>query len=81
MVRDSFDRLWRDGAANGRVMCVAVHPYNMGQAHRARYLEEALSYILSHSGVWVATGAEIAGWYLANHHPRLTESLAEAGRS
>lgn len=80
MVRDTFDRLWRDGAANGRVMCVAVHPYNMGQAHRARHLEEALAYILGHSGVWPATGAEIAAWYRAHHHPQLTAALAEAGR-
>jgi allantoinase len=77
MMRDQFDRLYRDGEQNGRVMCVAIHPYNMGQAHRARHLEEALSYILSHDGVWQATGSEIAEWYLRHHHPRILAALGE----
>ena len=80
MMRDQFTRLHRDGAENGRVMCLAVHPYNMGQAHRARHLEEALAWILGHEGVWAATGAEIAEWYLANHHPKVMAALAEAGK-
>ena len=44
MMRDQFTRLHRDGAQNGRVMCVAVHPYNMGQAHRARESSAGSSY-------------------------------------
>ena len=81
MMRDQFTRLLRDGEATGRVMCVAIHPYNMGQAHRARYLEEALAGILSHEGVWPATGAEIADWYLADHHPKVMAALADDGRA
>ena len=81
MMRDQFTRLYRDGETNGRVMCVAVHPYNMGQAHRARHLEEALTWILSHEGVWAATGAEIADWYMANHHPKVMAALADQGKA
>jgi len=79
MACDQFDRLYRDGESNGRVMCLAVHPYNMGQPHRARYLEEALSYMLGHDGVWQATGAEIAQWYLRHHHHKVMAALAGEG--
>ena len=34
MAIDTFDTLWREGEQSGRVMCIAVHPYNMGQPHR-----------------------------------------------
>jgi len=76
LMRDQFDRLYADGAENGRVMCVAVHPYNMAQPHRLRHLEEALAYILGHDGVWQATGAEIADWYLAHHHDQVMAAIA-----
>ena len=55
-IRDEFDTLYAEG---GRVMNIAVHPFIMGQPHRIAALGEALDYILSHSGVWCATAAEI----------------------
>jgi allantoinase len=64
MIKDSFDTLYREGADSARVMCIAIHPYMIGQPHRIKHLDEALSYILSHDDVWVATGEEIADWYL-----------------
>lgn len=63
MIRDQFDTLYAEGAESGRVMCLALHPYMMGQPHRLKHLDEALGYILSHDGVWKATGEEIADWY------------------
>ena len=63
MIKDTFDTLYAEGAESGRVMCIALHPYIMGQPHRIAYLDEALSYILSHDGVWKAKGDEIADWY------------------
>ena len=64
--RDQFDVLYEEGAESGRVMCVAFHPFLLGQAHRVQYLDKALDYILGHEGVWQATGDEIAEWYLEN---------------
>jgi allantoinase len=61
IVRRQFDRLYSEG---GRVMCLALHPAILGQAQRARYIEEALRYMTSFPGVWYATGAEIAEYYL-----------------
>ena len=66
MIVDTFDTLWREGAESGRVMSIAVHPYNMGQAHRIGHLDAALKYIASHKDVWLATGSEISDWYYEN---------------
>lgn len=65
MVIDHFDTLWREGADQGRVVCIALHPYIMGQPHRIRALERALRHVAEHDQVWMATGAEIADWYLS----------------
>jgi peptidoglycan/xylan/chitin deacetylase (PgdA/CDA1 family) len=66
MIRDHFETVWREGTEQPRVMCVALHPYIVGQPHRIRHLERVLSEILARDGVWPATGLEIAEWYAAN---------------
>ena len=52
-------------------MCVALHPYLIGKAHRAKYLDEAFSYVLSHDGVWNTTADEIADYYIANYYDKV----------
>jgi allantoinase len=69
MVRDAFDTLYAEGATSGRVLCIAVHPFIMGQPHRIKALDRALAYVLGHSGVWCATGAEIVDHYLLKATP------------
>jgi hypothetical protein len=64
MIIDHFDTLWREGTDQGRVVCIALHPYISSQPHRIRPLERALRHIVDHDDVWLATGAEIADWYL-----------------
>jgi allantoinase len=63
MMIDHFDRLYSEGAGSGRVVCIALHPYIMGQPHRIAALERALQYMVEHDGVWVATGSEICDWF------------------
>jgi peptidoglycan/xylan/chitin deacetylase (PgdA/CDA1 family) len=63
MIMDHFDTVWHEGAEQARVMCIALHPYMMGQPHRIEYLDRALRHILAHDHVWMATGQEIANWY------------------
>jgi peptidoglycan/xylan/chitin deacetylase (PgdA/CDA1 family) len=75
-IRDYFDTVYAEGAEQGRVMCVALHPYWVGQPHRLRAIREALEYVLSHPGVWVATGAEIANWFNTRHLPAIEAHLA-----
>jgi peptidoglycan/xylan/chitin deacetylase (PgdA/CDA1 family) len=73
-VKDQFDRLYQEG---GRVMSLALHPYVFGQPHRIAHLDKLLAYILSHSGVWQATGFEIADWFNKTHLPLLQQSMTE----
>jgi peptidoglycan/xylan/chitin deacetylase (PgdA/CDA1 family) len=63
-----FDRLWSEGAASGRVMCIPVHPYVIGQPYAIRQLRRVLEHIASHDGVWYTTADEIADHYLVHHH-------------
>ena len=49
-IRDYFDTVYEEGAEQGRVMCIALHPYWVGQPHRIRVFRQALEYILSHPG-------------------------------
>jgi len=58
-----FDTLYREGAATGKVMAIAVHPFVTGQPHRIGALDRALEYICRHPGVWKATGWEIVQHY------------------
>ena len=57
---DQFDVLYRESQTQGgRVMAIALHPWVIGQPYRIRALEEALTHIMGHAGVWPATGSEI----------------------
>ncbi len=62
---DAFDVLYEEGGRNARVMCIALHPFLIGAAHRIGYLDRALQYIAGHDKVWFATGEEIVAAYAA----------------
>jgi peptidoglycan/xylan/chitin deacetylase (PgdA/CDA1 family) len=51
---DQFDRLYKEGATQPRVMSMSVHPYVMGAPHRIRYFEAGYDYMLKHDDVWFA---------------------------
>jgi peptidoglycan/xylan/chitin deacetylase (PgdA/CDA1 family) len=63
MVKDQLDQLYADAETSGRVMALALHPFVVGQPSRYRYLDEALSYIAGHDGVWLTTSDDIAEHY------------------
>ncbi len=65
MICDAFDVLYREGAASGRVMCIAVHPYLTGTAHRIDAFAQALEQIRRTPRVWFPTGREIAAAFRA----------------
>jgi peptidoglycan/xylan/chitin deacetylase (PgdA/CDA1 family) len=67
-IRETFDVLYEEGARNGRVMAIALHPFLIGVPHRIRTLDRALSYIASHGSVWFATGSEIIDAYRSQEH-------------
>jgi hypothetical protein len=74
-LKAQFDRLYAEGADNGRVMCFAIHPYVLGQPHRIDAFAEFLDHVKSHPQVWYPTAREIADWYLAHHHDTLQQWL------
>jgi len=80
MCKAQFDRLYADSDATGRVMCLALHPFRLGQPHRIRHLEEVLSYLRGPEEVWFATGDQIARHYLDNYYDdvlaRVTDTAA-----
>jgi len=63
---ESFDTLHRDGAQNGRLLVLNLHPWIIGQPFRIRYLDRALAHMTRRQGVWAATGSEIIDWYSRN---------------
>jgi peptidoglycan/xylan/chitin deacetylase (PgdA/CDA1 family) len=75
--RRQFDRLWRDGESSGRVMCIALHPFLMGQPHGIVALRELLEYIKGHDGVWYTTADEIAQYYIENCRDAYLAAYAE----
>lgn len=80
MVKAQIDRLIADSARDGqgRVACIATHPFLIGQPHMKRYLEEIFDYLRSTPGLWLAQAGEIAEYYL-NHH--YDQALAHASQS
>jgi len=68
MVCDQFDTLYAEGATNGRVMTLPLHPFVIGLPFRVKYLDKALDYICSHEGVWKTTGSEIADYFYKNYY-------------
>lgn len=67
MIVDQFDVMYEDGAASGRVMAICLHPFLIGHAFRAKYLDKALAHIRQRQEVWVTRGGEINDWYRANY--------------
>lgn len=59
-VCDACDFLLQEAKTQGgRILALNIHPWLLGQPHRIQYLEDTLAYIMSKSGVWSASSAEI----------------------
>ncbi|WP_433180233.1 polysaccharide deacetylase family protein [Actinoallomurus sp. CA-150999] len=63
VVRDQYEQLRADSQDSGRVMALALHPFVIGQAFRAKYLDQALAYLAAQPDVWLTTSDEIAEHY------------------
>ena len=77
---EMFDRLYEDGAESGRVMHLPLHPFLIGQPYRIRYLDRIFKHVLSHDHVWMATGGQIADWYLEHYLPLLDAQMTADGQ-
>jgi peptidoglycan/xylan/chitin deacetylase (PgdA/CDA1 family) len=65
MVVEAAERLHADGAESGRLLVLTLRPWLTGQPFRIGALRRALRTVTSWSGVWPATGDEVANWYRA----------------
>jgi hypothetical protein len=70
----------QDGRPDGRSQLplshVALHPHNIGRPNAAKYLDQALRYILGHDGVWNTTADDIADYYIAHHYDQVSPWIA-----
>ncbi|MGQ0751969.1 MAG: polysaccharide deacetylase family protein [Betaproteobacteria bacterium] len=62
---DAFDELYSESEHSARVVCIAVHPYISGAAHRIRYFRELLAYMKSKPGVLFWNGERIYEWFVS----------------
>ena len=73
----AFDRLYAESADGGRVFCIALHPYQIGQPHHIGHLREILDHVCAHDGVWHASGDAIAAHFLEHHYDAHVRHAAE----
>ena len=62
---DEFETLHREGAESARIMCISVHPYITGAAHRIGYFDRIFAELKQRDGVVFMRAAEILDWYTA----------------
>lgn len=63
MVKDQYEQLRADSVHSGRVLALALHPFVIGQAFRATYLDQALAFLAAQPDAWLTTSDEIAAHY------------------
>lgn len=67
-LKDSFDTLYREGAAGRpRMMSIGLHCRLVGRPGRAEALRRFIDYVQSHDKVWIARRQDIAQHWRDNH--------------
>ena len=72
---DQFDMLYEEGARQGRIMALGLHPFIVNQPFRHKYLDKALGYIARHDKVWLTTSDDIADWYYQHYYDQAVREL------
>ena len=77
LLKRQFDTLLEEGDQSGTVMCIPLHAYLVGRAHRINPFREALKYITAHTDdIWITTAAEISDFYMANYYDVFADHIA-----
>jgi allantoinase len=73
---ETFVDLWlaqinrlRHEADSGRLACLVLHPFAIGQPHRIRHLERLIDQLRTYDDVWIASATDIVDHYLTNVYP------------
>lgn len=61
----AFETLHAEGAESARVLCVSVHPYITGAAHRIGFFDQLCAYLKSQPDTVFMLPGEILDWYRA----------------
>lgn len=76
MLKRHFDTLLAEGEDNGTVMCIPLHAYLVGRAHRIDPFREVLEHVSQHADdVWITTGGEIADYYLKTYYDDVAAAI------
>ena len=62
-----FDRLLAEPGEDGRLMCLPLHPFAIGQPHRVAHLDRVLGHLRA-QGAWIATASELVRHYLDHNY-------------
>lgn len=74
-LKDSFDTLYREGAAGRpRMMSIGLHCRLVGRPGRAEALRRFIEYVQGHDKVWLARRQDIAAHW-RDHHPYQPQAL------
>jgi peptidoglycan/xylan/chitin deacetylase (PgdA/CDA1 family) len=76
VMRDSFDRLYREGATHPKMLSIGLHCRIAGRPARAVALERFLEHARGLPGVWFARRVDIARWWLERYPPQPDGSAA-----
>jgi len=69
LLKRQFDTLLAEGEDSGTVMCIPIHAYLVGRAHRIDPFREILRYAHAHKDdVWITTAVEIAEYYMEHYY-------------
>ncbi len=76
-----IQRLLRDAEEDGqgRVACIATHPFLSGQPGFQSYLERIFDFVRSDDRLWVTTAGEITDHYLEHHYDAQLAAATGAG--
>ena len=66
-LKDSFDVFYDEAQKHPKMMSVGLHCRMIGRPGRIGSLDKFIAYAKEFPGVWFATRAEIAQWWLDNH--------------
>lgn len=72
-----FDRLYGEAGSGGRMMCLPLHPFTIGQPHRIKHFDRLMEHLRRHD-VWIATATDIVDHYLRHNYDADLE--ASSGR-
>ena len=66
-LRLAFDRLYKEGEREPKIMSIGLHSRLVGRPGRAEALSRFMDHLLSHDRVWVCKRREIAEHWLSTH--------------